>query len=125
MSMNRLRLFLTLLVELLKLVDCLFNVCLGVVLLAWALITGQEGEGSFAGETLSARAGRARMNGKAWGALVPLIDVLFLWQSDVLEFEDGSTFQHPSHCARAFLKKYHKIDMPREYRCALPAEYRA
>jgi len=115
--MNRLRLLLLLLVEFAKVVDCLCNVLMGVLMLLWALVTGQEGEGSFSGETLSARAGRAHINGKAFGRLlVPVIDWLFAWQSHDLVLPDGSTLTHPSHCHRAFLKKYHKLDMPSEYR---------
>lgn len=123
--MKRLRLLGLLVVEVLKVLDCLLNVLLGIVLIAWALITSQEGEGSFSGETLSARAGRSLLNGKAFGRLlVPLIDALFFWQSHELELPDGTKVSYPSHCYRAFLKKYHKLDMPSEYRRPLPADSR-
>lgn len=119
--MSRLRLLGLLLIEFAKVLDCLCNVLLGVLMLLWALLTGQEGEGSFSGETLSARAGRAHLNGKWFGrVMVPVIDLLFAWQSHDLQLPDGTVITHPSHSHRAFLKKYHKLDMPSEYRRPLP-----
>lgn len=116
--MSRLRLIGFYLLENAKMLDQLLNsMVLGFLLLVWSLFTGQEGEGSYADETLSARAGRSLLAGKVFGKLLaPLIDLLFRWQDKTITLPDGSTLTHDSHCVRAYWKKYHKLGLPREYR---------
>jgi hypothetical protein len=115
-----------LLVALALLVDLLACLVLSIVLLLWAVATGQEGAPPTPFETLSARAGRARLNGKFWARItVPVVDLLFRWQAHAVALPDGRTFTHPSHCLRAFIKLRTGGYLPREYHGPLPPSIEA
>lgn len=67
----------------------------------------------YADETLSARAFRSR-NRIIGRFMLPIIDVLFAWQTpDVLD-DEGNAIE--SHCHRAYLKEMQKRGLPPEYR---------
>lgn len=69
-----------------------------------ALIPPITGTLSYSDETLSARCYRANRDGRMWGrVMMPVIDVLFLWQTD-------------SHCYMAYLKEIERRGLPPEYR---------
>lgn len=105
----------------LLLLDLFGNLLLSVVLLVWAVATKQEGAAPTAFEPMSARAGRAWLNRKAWAGLtVPLVDRLFRRQRPVVELPGGRIFAHPSHCVRAFVKLKEGAYLPREYHGPLP-----
>jgi len=108
-------------------VDLLGNLILSAVLMVWAVATGQEGAPPSAFETMSARAGRGMVNGKlparAFGWCVDRVFSLF--QGPVIELPDGRTFEHPSHCIRAYIKTRHGTYLPHEYHQPLPPEVKA
>jgi hypothetical protein len=67
----------------------------------------------YADETLSARAWRCRA--KPWGRVfLPLIDLLFLWQTPDVNDDAGQPIR--SHCHRAYLKEGLRRNLPPEYR---------
>lgn len=107
---------------LLLVLDCAASVVLSAVLLPWAVLTGQEGAPPSPHETLSARAGRAYLNRKAWAYITaPAIDALFFWQDPTVQLPLGLTFTHKSHCVRAFVKTRYCAYLPSEYTGPLPA----
>jgi hypothetical protein len=114
--MNRKQLTIALIEENFKAVDQLANtLVLGLINWLWHMIVG-HGKPSFADETVSARTGRAYKNGKVLGKIFrPLIDILFVWQSNEYKMLDGSVVVIESHCERARLKELHKRGLPSEY----------
>lgn len=114
--MNRKELLAAYFEENFKAVDQLGNTLLvGTIMLIWHMVVG-HGTPSFADETISARTGRAKKNGKLLGHIFqPLIDLLFFWQSKAYKMPDGSIKIIPSHCQRAYLKELHKRGLPDEY----------
>jgi hypothetical protein len=61
-----------------------------------ALIPPLDGTVSYADETLSARAYRARRDGKILGRVfMPVINLLFFWQG-------------PNHCKNAYIKEFER-----------------
>lgn len=108
------------------LLDCALAVLLQFAGLFWAVATKQEGEPPTPFETLSARAGRAKLNRKWWGFVTaPLIDLLFIRQSPRAELPDGRVFEHPSHCLRAWAKTRAGAYLPASYHRPLPRELEA
>jgi hypothetical protein len=81
-----------------------------------ALIPPLDGTLSYSDETLSARSYRAWRDGKAFGALMPLIDFLFSWQKPDPEITDAAGAPITGHCARAFHKEKLRRGLPPEYR---------
>lgn len=108
-------------------VDLLGNLILSTVLMIWAVATGQEGAPPSAFETMSARAGRGMLRGKlparAFGWCVDCVFSLF--QGPVIELPSGRTFEHPSHCVRAYVKTRERSYLPSDYQDPLPAEIEA
>jgi hypothetical protein len=115
--MNRKELTFALLEENFKALDQLANtLILGLINWCWHMVVG-TGKPSFADETVSARTGRAKKNGKLLGHIFqPLIDLMFFWQSKEYTMPDGAIRIIPSHCQRAYLKELHKRGLPDEYR---------
>lgn len=73
----------------------------------------------YADETLSARAFRAYKNDRYPGKfLMPLIDILFLWQSDDDEVNAIAGEVVKGHCRRAYYKEILRRSLPPEYRNA-------
>lgn len=73
----------------------------------------------YADETLSARAYRASKNNRYPGKLLmPLIDVLFLWQKPDDEVNALAGEVVRGHCRRAYHKEALRRSLPPEYRNA-------
>ena len=73
----------------------------------------------YADETLSARAYRASKNNRYPGKLLmPLIDLLFLWQADDDEVNALAGRTITRHCERAYWKEVLRRSLPPEYRNA-------
>lgn len=53
-------------------------------------------------ETLSAASYRMNRDGRFWGFMMPVIDLLFFWQG-------------PNHCRNAYLKELARVQYPTEY----------
>jgi len=124
--MKRLAIFktraLALLVCVLLLIDCALSIVLSVILLPWAVLTGQEGAAPSPYETMSARAGRGMLNKKLLARLFawPIDAVFALWQPPHVDLPDGRRFNHPSHCIRAFISTRGLRYWPSEYTRPLP-----
>lgn len=56
-------------------------------------------------ETMSAASYRMHRDGRFWGFMMPVIDLLFWWQG-------------PRHCYNAYLKELARVQYPEEYRRA-------
>lgn len=54
-------------------------------------------------ETMSATSYRMHRDGRFWGFMMPVIDLLFWWQG-------------PGHCFNAYLKELARTQYPDEYR---------
>lgn len=113
---------------LLLIFDLLVNLLLSLVLLVWAVATGQEGAPPSAYETMSARAGRGMLNHKlAAIACAWCIDWLFdlCRQPHTADLPGDRRFTHPSHCVRTFVKTKHLAYLPTEYSGPLPPSLEA
>lgn len=53
-------------------------------------------------ETMSAASYRMHRDGRFWGFLMPVIDLMFFWQG-------------PNHCFNAYLKELSRTQYPTEY----------
>lgn len=54
-------------------------------------------------ETMSAASYRMHRDGRFWGFMMPVIDLMFWWQG-------------PNHCKNAYLKELERTQYPAEYR---------
>ena len=54
-------------------------------------------------ETMSAASYRMNRDGRFWGFMMPVIDLLFWWQG-------------PNHCKNAYIKELARTQYPAEYR---------
>jgi hypothetical protein len=54
-------------------------------------------------ETMSAASYRMNRDGRWWGFMMPVIDLMFWWQG-------------PNHCRNAYLKEIARVQFPDEYR---------
>lgn len=115
---------LALLVCVLLLIDCFLSIVLSLILLPWAVLTGQEGAAPSPYETMSARAGRGMLNKKLLARLFawPIDAVFALWQPPHVDLPDGRRFNHPSHCIRAMIKTQQNVYLPYDYQRPLPDE---
>lgn len=55
-------------------------------------------------ETMSAVSYRMNRDGRFWGFMMPVIDLMFRWQG------------YPDHCYRAYLKEIARVQYPDEYK---------
>lgn len=55
-------------------------------------------------ETMSAASYRMHRDGRFWGFMMPVIDLMFRWQG------------YPDHCYRAYLKELDRTQYPDEYK---------
>lgn len=62
-------------------------------------------------ETMSAASYRMHRDGRFWGFMMPVIDMLFWWQG-------------PQHCYRAYLKELDRTQYPDDYKTK-PEEHQA
>ena len=72
--------------------------------------------GTYADETLSARAWRQSREGRPWRWVLcrRLIDALFIWQDAWLLFKEQHTGRF--HCQRAYDNEQARLGLPPEYR---------
>ena len=73
--------------------------------------------GTYADETLSARAWRQSRNGAParWVAFRIVVDALFAWQDAYLRIRSGR-WPERRHCERAYNSEQLRLGMPPEYR---------
>lgn len=82
-------------------------------------ITGKVQNVAYADETMSAHAWRAYDRGRLWGLLLlPLIELLFIWQGQDEEVNKRAGKAVTGHCERAFWKELMHREMPPAYRDA-------
>lgn len=76
---------------------------------------------SWSDETVSARLYRAHRRGRIVGLmLMPMIDLLFVWQAQDAEVNAAAGMPITGHCQRAFWKEKLRRGLPPEYREVQP-----